>query len=120
MKLNYINNQALASDNDINNVAATVGFISLTKSLFNIFKDVGKRQKEYKFYLGAKVRKNRYENRYEVYKNTLDFVNLHNNIFTSSYNCFLYKKMNDSSTSLYLAMEDIFIFENGDNNELQR
>jgi hypothetical protein len=109
--INYINNQALASDNDFNSVAALAAFIPLTKKLFSIFKDVGKRQKEYKFYLGAKVREARYSNRYEVYKHSLDFVNLHNKIFTSSYNVFLYQKMNDSSDFLYFAIEDIFTYE---------
>lgn len=66
---------------------------------------------ENKFYLGAKVREKRYSNRYDKYQKRLDFVYLHNKIFTSSYNVFLYTNMNKSSDLLYVAMSDIYTYE---------
>ena len=66
---------------------------------------------EYKLYLGAKSRKKRYSNRYEIYQKRLDFVYLHNKIFTSSYGVYLYKKTTSSFDSLKFAMNDIYTYE---------
>ena len=66
---------------------------------------------EHKIYLGAKVREKRYSNRYDKYQKRLDFVYLHNKVFTSAYNVFLYKNMSKSSDLLLIAMSDISTYE---------
>lgn len=115
--LKCMSSVAVAYDNDTglindSNLITSIGGLAVASVVLNAFKDIGKRKIEYKFYLGAKIRKKRYENRFLVYKKMLDVVILHSNIFTSSYNVFLYQKMEDSSHFLFFAMDDISTYEN--------
>ncbi|MBU3014755.1 hypothetical protein KO488_08300 [Poseidonibacter lekithochrous] len=104
MNENIFDASALATtDKDINPLAILGGI-----AMLDAFKQINTiKNKNDKFLKSAYVRKKRYKNRCVVYSNRLNTVRDNLNIFTSSYDVFLFTKLNDSEMYLYMALDFI-------------